>query len=393
MALIDPVLGTFYPSLVLLNENSNFTEILNLEESFELTESEPFFINSRWLMQIGGMIITIISVIAIIVWYITRPPKLSTTESTVKAQLIGLGNGTLEFIDNTLRFHWEKGYIRKQKKIVREIPITDIESMNRTENEFSVSWKGVTDLFIIEESELAGSIFEIIPQISREQKRMYEEKELAKQTRNKLIKTLSVAMETLDSLFDILVSLHGWIDWPHLEYLLNRSEEKARNFDPNVDLIHLDFAKLRLVIKAHLLEETSKETYGILKYLHDYFNRLTTENKFLRQLHPNFHDTKTTILAYYLLNDIMLGKMVGDVVEKEIKTLVTMLETLSSITGSKINIETIKNSIDQVDFDNEKEKAIKEIRMVFRDQLEDFEIIKSRGLIKHIYPHLKLYAV
>jgi hypothetical protein len=371
---------------LLESENSNFTETSATEKSFEVTDLDPFSILPPWLLSILEIIVPIIFIIIIVAWLITRPPKPLTTESTVKAQLIGVGNGTLKLIDNTLSFHWEKGHLRKQTKIIRKIPLTDIESVNRTENELNVTWKGVTDLYIIEEPELAGSIFEIIPQTSREQRRMYEEKEAAKQTRNELINILIVTMETIDSLFDILRSLHGWVNWHHLENLLKRSEENAKHLtDQKIGLGPLNFTELTTAIKAHQLEETSKETYRILKYLHNYFSRFTNSNDSLRQLHPNAHDTKTIILAYYLLNDIILGKIVGDIVEKEINSLEVILETLSKNTGVRIDIDNLKNSIDKLSVDYEKETVIQENRMIFKRQLEDFKIIESRRLIKHTY--------
>jgi hypothetical protein len=85
----------------------------------------------------------------------------------------------------------------------------------------------------------------------------------------------------------------------------------------------------------------------------------------------------------------MLGRIVGDMIEKEINSFVEMLEKLSKNTYLKINIEAIKNTINKVELDNEKERVIQENRMVFREQLEDFKIIESRRFIKYTYPHPK----
>jgi hypothetical protein len=41
--------------------------------------------------------------------------------------------------------------------------MADIEGMNRVGNELSITWKGTTDTFAIEETEFAGTIFEKIP--------------------------------------------------------------------------------------------------------------------------------------------------------------------------------------------------------------------------------------
>ena len=345
------------------------------------------------LMPIVGAIIATIVIIALIVWWlITRPPKPSTTESAVKAHLLSLGTGKLELIDNTLSFQLETGYLRKRTKTVREIPMTDIRSMNRTGNELNITWKKVTDIYLIEEKELAGSIFEMVPQTSIEQRRMFEDKEAAKQKRNELIDILNESMETVDTLFDILRSLNGWVNWKRVESLLKHSQERTRARqlkDQNIGITVLDLTKLSSAIKEHQREEITKETYSILRLLYDYSSGLASTNESPEQIHPNYHDAKTTIQAYYLLNGIILGMIVGDRIEKEINTFVAMLENLSKKSGLRINIDALKDIIDKVDLEPEKESAIDETRTLFRKQLQDFKKIESRSFIKPPCPPLK----
>ena len=45
--------------------------------------------------------------------------------------------------------------------------------MNRVQNEVYITWKGTTNIFVIEEKEIAGTIFEKIPQTSSEQIRAH----------------------------------------------------------------------------------------------------------------------------------------------------------------------------------------------------------------------------
>jgi len=305
--------------------------------------------------------------------FLKQQAETEFSESAVKAYLIGLGSGTLEFIDNTIKFHIEKGRLRKRKELVREIPMADIEGMDRVGKEISITWKGTTDIFVIEETESAGTIFNRIPKASREQKKVFEDKEVAKQKRNEISKTVSIAMNIADSLFDILRSLHGWVDWDRVEGFLKCSEENAaRLTDQEMKIIELDFTKLSSAIKERLPEETSKEAYNLLRLLHDYFGRLDSENEFLKEIHPNYYDAKTAIQAHYLLNDIVLGMMLEDEeIGKEHDELLITLEDLSKGTGLKININAIKNVITKLGVDKEKERVVKESRAVFRKQLED----------------------
>ena len=305
--------------------------------------------------------------------FLKRQSEPEFSDSAVKAYLIGLGSGTLEFIDDTIKFHISKGRLRKRMEVIREISLADIEGMDRVGKEISITWKGITDIFVIEEAESAGAIFKKIPKASREQKKVFEDKEVAKQKRPEISKTVSITMNITDSLFDILTSLHGWVDWNRVEDFLKRSEENTgRLADQKMGTIELNFTKLSLAIKERIPEETSKETYNLLKLLHGYFAELDSENESLNEIHPNYSDARIIIQAHYLLNDIILGTLVGDEeIDKELSVLSMTLDDLSKETGSKININAIKKVITKLCAEKGKESVIKKSRAVFDKQLKN----------------------
>jgi len=293
------------------------------------------------------------------------------SESVVKAHLIGIGSGTLEFIDNTIKFHIETGRLRKRQKLSREIPMSEIEAINRVGNELSITWKGSTDIFVIEKAELVGTIFEKLPKISEEQKKLFEDKKVVKQQSNEAGNIVDTAMEITDSLFDILRSLHGWVDWSRIETLLEKSAKKAEELtDQKSNLLKLDFSKLTLAIKQRFQEEISKETFNLLRVLYDYFIETDSENETPEEIYPNYFDVKTTIQAYYLLNDIVLGSIIGDAeIGKEQKELLMTLEDLAKSTNLKININAIKTVICKLCDEKGKESVIEKSRMLLKQQL------------------------
>ena len=59
-----------------------------------------------------------------------------------KAVSTTLGNGQLELVDNTIRFHTEKGRLRNRKEIIKEIPLTEVENIKQFGDELSITWKG-----------------------------------------------------------------------------------------------------------------------------------------------------------------------------------------------------------------------------------------------------------
>ena len=286
-----------------------------------------------------------------------------------------LDRGTLELSDNTVKFHPDKGRFGKQKEIAKEIPIADIENIDRLGNEISITWKGATETFLLPKAELAKEAHEKITAALEERKKTVEISEAETQKQNVVTKQLlSVALEIVDSLFDVLRGLQGRVDVNRLEGYLEHSEENIRDFtDLNVGTVDLDLTKLSSAIKAHLLEETQKEIYAILRSLHEYFSGLASQNAaVVEQAHPNYQDAKTIILAYYTLNDIILGTIVGDKeIGKERNSLVMMLDGLSKGTNLNINVDAVKDVVNKLSKEKGKESVIDESRTLFKQQLKE----------------------
>jgi hypothetical protein len=329
----------------------------------------------------SALVITAVSHIGltcIVVYVIVRrmkkqPHKEVDAKPVPKASPKNLDRGTLELSDSTIKFHPDKGRFKKQEEIVKEIPLAGVENIDRVANEISITWKGVTETFIMPKAELAITIYERITAALEEQRKMVEDNEAAKQKQNVVTKQLiSIALEIVDSLFNVLRSLQGRVDVNRLEGYLEHSEENVMGFtDLNVGTVNLDLTKLSSAIKAHLLEETQKEIYAILRSLHDYFSGLASQSE-VEQTHPNYNDAKTVILAYYTLNDIILGTIVGDKeIGKERNALVMMLDDLSKGTASKIDIDAIKDAINKLVKEKGQESVIEESRVVFKQQLKE----------------------
>jgi hypothetical protein len=292
--------------------------------------------------------------------------------SATKARLGNFGSGMLELIGNIVKFQVEKGFFKKNKLTLREIPITDIESIKRDGNELSITWKGRTDTFITEEAKSAEALYEKMNEALQEQKKILDSEEAANQKRSELAKTLNTAMNIVDSLFDVLRSLNGRVDWNRVEGYLKRSEENARRFtEQGSSTINLDFNKLSSVLTAHRSQELSKETYIILKSIYEYYSGLTSQNELPEQMHPNYQEAKTAIQAYYTLNDIILGTVVGDEeIRKENDELLMLLDDLSKRTGLEMTIKAFEDILDRLILDKASETIIEESRALFRQQLK-----------------------
>ena len=269
---------------------------------------------------------------------------------------------------------------------MKEIPIVDIESIERVENELKITWGGVAYTFVSEKAELVEAIYEKVTVALKEQSKAVADKEVVSQTQSDLLKTLRIAIEIVDSLFDILRSLQGQVEWKLVESYLNRSEKSSGDLTfQNIEPINLDFTKLSLAIQGHYLKETSKESYDILKLLFGYFSGLTSKNEIPEDLHPNFYDAKAIILAYYTLNDIILGVTVEDKdIGKEINEFEMTLSNLSKEANLNINFDAIKGIINKLCKAKEKENTIEETRAIFMQQLSE---LVNQDMNKHCENH------
>jgi len=290
----------------------------------------------------------------------------------VKAKLGNRGSGMLEFVDNTLKFYVEKGRFKKQSEIVREIPLADIEKATVEGKEFSVTWKGVADVFVIEKGESADAICEEINSALSVQAEVPKE-EGRNQEYIELVSLVKGAWDVSDSMFDILMHLQGRINWKRQETTLNRSQETVANFpSQHANSAELDFTRLTSTIRARSPEEVAKEAYNILKSLNGYLNDLSKSNATLLKIHPNYDDVKQMVLTYYTLNDIVFGAIVGDKeIAEEKNELLEMLDELSKTMEYKIDIEAIKRGADSLGNEENKKSLVEESRAVFRQQFED----------------------
>src|SRR4030065_2586743 len=114
----------------------------------------------------------------------TVPP----TELTAKARLRNFGDGVITIDGDAVKFYVETGRFRKHRKIVREIPLSDVESVERQGNDLSIIWKGTTDMFVAERASQVEPIYERITTTIKERTKGAENKEAPDQKSIELTK-------------------------------------------------------------------------------------------------------------------------------------------------------------------------------------------------------------
>ena len=189
--------------------------------------------------------------------------------------------------------------------------------------------------------------------------------------RTELLAVVKDSIGHIEMSFDILMGLQEKrINWERLD-------KYSEAFGPNLNFklqtmspLILDFLKISSAISSQNIQKTSKEAYNILKTIFEYFNGLSIDDAFKESV-PNFQSAKAIVLAYYTLNDLLLGKVVGDKEnKKESHQLESDLEILAKNTIFNVNIQELRFNIEKVTPENDLESVIDDIRGIFKEQLK-----------------------
>jgi len=295
------------------------------------------------------------------------------TELTAKARLRNFSNGVLVLTGDAAKFYVETGRFRKQRKIAREIPLTDVENVERQGNDLSVTWKGTTEVFAMEQASQVAPIHERITTAMKERKKEAEKKEVVDEKQVELGHVTVKAVETVDSLFSLLGNLHGRVDWNIVENSFKESEENVKNLASQANSVCLDVRQLSAAVQERRPKEIAEKTLAVLRVLYEHFEGLSSSVENTDQFHPNGRAARMAIQASYILDDMLLGTVVGDdEVAKESAELLRVLDDLAKLPGSKVDASKAKAALDRLCAEKENQNLIlAEIHSMLGQQLKE----------------------
>ena len=267
----------------------------------------------------------------------------------------------------------EKGLFKKRWVAIKEIPINEITLVESFDNELSITWNGINYSFIIKSK---GSSFSGLPEqiqnLLKEQQKNLESVEKTNEIKCRLADLIDATVCIVDLLFDMLMALQvKTVNWTNLEIYTKSLKDKMCFTQQTLAPLNVDFSKISDSIKSQAPEEASKETFNLLNSIYGYFDNLELEED-LEAVHPNIADAKAAILANYTLNDLFLGKIVGEKDnQKESQALEITLQNLAQDTNFKINYQDFKANFDKIDPYAENENIIESTREIFKEQLRN----------------------
>ncbi|MGA2682887.1 MAG: hypothetical protein ABSF44_13935 [Candidatus Bathyarchaeia archaeon] len=284
----------------------------------------------------------------------------------------GLEVGKFEVSEDKIKFFVAKGLSKKQWVIAREIPVAEVEHIESVDNELTVTSKGIVDSFHTKDK--TGSFTGLVEQVNAmlEEQHISQEKtsqanERTTQRRTELLSVIDRTVHTVDLSFDVLIGLQDKrINWQQIENSAKGFSENLNFTGQTLPPLSLEYTKITSAARAQVPKDASNGAFNILKATYRYFDGLKPEEDIMENS-PNFQTTKNLVLAYFLLNDLLLGRFVGDENNaREIHELDVALQSLAEA-NFIINAEALKGSIS---LEDEKQTVIDGARAVFKEQLK-----------------------
>jgi hypothetical protein len=169
--------------------------------------------------------------------------------------------------------------------------------------------------------------------------------------------------------FDVLMLLHQKrANWPLINQRYASLPHNPTLATQSLPPLTLDLSGFSQAVTTQQPEAVSKEAYSLLKTIHTYFFNLKPEDE-ASDGHLDFHSSFVLIDSYFALNDVFLGKTVGDKDKKEEAFIETSLKSLLDATGFKVNLEELNAAFALFDGETDRESAIEDTRWIFKEQL------------------------
>ena len=216
-----------------------------------------------------------------------------------------------EFAQDTLKFLTKQGLFSKKWVAIMEIPVLDISKVDAVGNEIGITWNANTQWFSYpKKTESFNKLRDELNVLLEEHRQTEQQKQKALQKKSDLTTVISASVGAVDLSFDILMGLQlKRVDWRRL---IGYTEVLNLNFRGQaLEPLTVDFSKVSAAVKSEVPKEAIHATFEALKQIYGYFDSLKPEEK-LPDVHPSFADARAVILAYYMLNDLLLAKVVGD---------------------------------------------------------------------------------
>lgn len=347
--------------------------------SFEIVAlfTLPSLFEYPYTLIIVLALVLAISAMVAVVFYKKRKKNVPTQQQSQpppkhKTKPTNIAKHQVE--NNTLKFYALKGIFKKRWVTTKEIHVNEISEIETHGSTLSITSNGVTNMYSNKKNpQSLKGLPDQIKTLQEEHQKNLEREQWALLRKNDLVQLLGSSLRLVDLSFDVLVGLQQKrVDWNPLD---GYSAALGENFSFNAQtmpLLNLDFTGVSQAISRQSSKETSREAYAVLKVIYNYFEGLPKGDPF-KDVQPNFEVAKFVILAYYALNDLLLGRIVGEKDDrKEKELLATVLQELADKTGVVVAVEELVSNEDMPVVAGEVAGVFADARLLFKERFKQF---------------------
>ena len=247
----------------------------------------------------------------------------------IRGKLAKGKNGSLEIDEDRIIVKEEKGFFSKRLEEIEGIALSQTTSTSidekmapyrsliRIKIEYQEGKEASEVLFFSEDREgLEATKAEIDTDIERRREAAEREEAARRKERESHVNQISLVLEMLDQVFQILVELH---DEPNWEPMPDNVAEAERIVTEMVTLgvvapVTMDVRGLSSAVTERRAEEIKEEAYAILSVAHRNAERLAQYGG-IKSIDMELHEV--FVKSYILLWDIYLTESIGDPVDED----------------------------------------------------------------------------
>ncbi len=307
-----------------------------------------------------------------------QPAAPSSQQSTPKPKLKrkGVVINRYEIKDEKIRLFVTQGFFKKRWLLVGEIPVYEISNIETSGRELSLTWNNAEYVFTLKnKKESFGGLRDLVLGLIEEHRKVEAHNQSVNQRKSDLTAAINASTPIVDASFDVLMGLHekriNWqIEESYAASLGNGLNINGKSMPPLI----LDFAKISEAIKKQTPKETSNAAFAALKAIHEYFDGLKAEED--PDLGRINKTAKNALLAYYTLNDLLFGRIIGEKDNnKELVALENTLQDLASSSNIRMIAEELKANMDRFGTaETGNRTLVVDTRALLGDQLKQIQL-------------------
>lgn len=279
----------------------------------------------------------------------------------------GIGDIKLNIFNDRIEIYHEKGYIKKSKKILKVIYFSEIDKIETNNNELIIYFTN-NEIYniIFQQRESLNNIYEVLIDIFSKVNDNANQKICG----TMLADITKKSIYLIDLLFDVILNLNGKIVWKNLEKNLKDMKEVYQGIKSTYNkFVDLDFKEMERNIVDRNPEKIPMNVFNFIKMILSFYRSLDKiDDKDLIILKSKFLDFLMIVESAVLLNDIILGIIIGDGhVNEEIEVFINLTNSLSKKINITIERIYIINLFEELKFKAKDYQIINKIRDFLKD--------------------------